>query len=114
MRLLRDRPNHGALDGATHVGREGVRGGGAYFYVYLEVTDGEIRRASFESNGCQTSMAVGAALTNVLIGRKSDLARSVEEEDLLALLGGIPEGKQDVPGRAVRALRNAFEIPSNR
>jgi len=103
----------GRLASATHVGEEGLRGNGPYFYVYLLVEGDRIQTARFESNGCQASFAVGGVLCRLVEGRNVTAALSLEPRDLATLVGELAPGKADVPTRALRALALAMKGPED-
>jgi len=93
---------------ANLLARIGERGNGPYFYLYLAVDSGVIRKASFESNGCQTSITVGSVLCALLSGRTLEAASLVSIEDLRLLVGDVPPAKGDVLDRAMLALTSAL------
>ena len=101
--------NRGRLEGATHRGVAGVPGDGPYCVLHLIIEDGVIRKATYETYGCPTSIAAGSLVVQLVTGRPVERALQLEPSDLLALMAPIPEGKEDCPPRAIAALRNALE-----
>ena len=100
--------NTGALEDATHVGREGQPGVGNYLVMYLKVEGGRIAKATFQTYGCVGAIACGSELTEMLIGRSPEEALTITPEALLKSLGGLPLGKEHCAGLAIGALRNAL------
>ena len=101
--------NSGPLEGATHHGMGGLRGEGPYVELWLEIAGGRIQRAGYETYGCPAAVACGSILCEVLIGKSTELAASIEAKDLEVLLGGLPAGKGHCSALAIEAVRSALE-----
>lgn len=104
--------NVGELIGATHYGVAGVPGDGPFVQLWFLVEGEKIERGTYRTYGCPTSIASASLIAELLTGKSVQIAQSFEESDLKVLLGEIPEGKGDCPGRAIAALKNALENPS--
>jgi NifU-like protein involved in Fe-S cluster formation len=100
--------NSGPLPDATCVGCVGIPGEGRYIKVYLVVVDERIEEASYECNGCPASIASASLVCQLARGRTTDFAGLIEPKDVLVLLHGLPEGKEEMAQMAVEALRNAL------
>jgi nitrogen fixation NifU-like protein len=107
-RQVSNAANLGPLEGATNVGRFGAEGGGPYMVLWLEIQDERVKRAAYKSNGCPSAMACGSMTCEILRGRSVEEALRLEPEDLILILGGLPEGKEDCAARAITALKNAL------
>ena len=107
-RHFQEPQNAGALEDATHVGREGQPGAGNYMVIYLKVEGGKIARATFQTYGCVGAIACGSELTQMIMGKTPEEALAVTPEQLLRSLGGLPLGKEHCAGLTVGALRNAL------
>lgn len=101
--------NAGRLGNATHVGVGGTPGEGPYIRLHLIVSVGIIRRASYECNGCPSSIAASSVVAQILTGRTLTQASELESKDVLLILGGLPEGKEYYAEMAVTALKNALQ-----
>ena len=101
--------NAGRLEGATHVGIGGVPGEGPYVRLWLVLEGETIRRASYECNGCPSSVAAASMSAQILVGRTREQALRLEPADLLLILGGLPEGKESYAVLAVQAARAALQ-----
>ncbi len=101
--------NSGPLDDATCIGCVGIPGEGRYIKIYLVVMDDSIRRASYECNGCPASIASASVVCQIAKGRGTDVVDMIEATDVLILLNGLPEGKEEMAGMAVEALRLAID-----
>jgi NifU-like protein involved in Fe-S cluster formation len=106
--------NVGPLEGATHRGAAGSPGDGPYVILWLQVEEGTIRRAAYQTYPCPAAIACGSITAEVLAGRTVEQARQLEASDVIALLRGLPEGKEDRASLAVEALRRAIGEPAPR
>jgi NifU-like protein involved in Fe-S cluster formation len=102
--------NVGPLEGATHVGKVGEEGGGPYMTLWLQVVEGRIERAAYATFGCPSAIASGSMVAQIVTGRTIEQALRLDPEDVVLLLGGLPEGKGHLAEMAVNALRDALEI----
>src|SRR5436190_16644332 len=100
--------NCGPLEGATHKGVAGSPGDGPYMVLEFTVDGERISRAAYMTFGCPAAMASGSMIAELAVGRSICLINSVTPQDLLRLLGGLPEGKEACCELAVRAVRAAF------
>ncbi|MBV9007728.1 MAG: iron-sulfur cluster assembly scaffold protein [Verrucomicrobia bacterium] len=67
-----------------------------------------IDRASFQSFGCQTAIAVASVATELLKGKTPDEAKNMSGEELAAPLGALPPVKIHCAQLVESALRNAL------
>jgi len=101
--------NCGPLNGATSVGRFGTEGGGPYMTLWLGLEGDRIAQAAYKSNGCPSAMACGSMTCEIVRGRTVAEALRLEPQDLILILGGLPEGKGECAERAIIALRDALK-----
>lgn len=101
--------NAGRLEDATHIGVGGTPGEGPYVRLHLLVSEGYIRRASYECNGCPSSIAASSVVAQILTGRTLAQASLLEPNDVLLILGGLPQGKEYYAELAVTAITNALQ-----
>jgi len=112
--------NVGEMDDADAVGTVGSPDCGDMLRMWLKFKDVDgrrvIDRASFQSFGCQTAIAVASHATEMLKGRTLSEARSLSAEDMAAPLGALPPMKihcgQLVEGALHNALENADGKPA--
>jgi NifU-like protein involved in Fe-S cluster formation len=100
--------NVGPLAGATHVGTEGSAGQGNYVVIHLRVEEDTISEAAFQTYGCVGAISSACELTDMVAGKTVADALSIEPQDVLDSLGGLPLGKEHCAGLAVSALRKAL------
>jgi nitrogen fixation NifU-like protein len=102
--------NRGPLESSTHVGRYGSEGGGPYMILWLEIKDEVIRAVAYQTYGCPAAMACGSITCALVKGRDVDEAMRLTAEDLIYVLGGLPEGKGECAKYAIVALRDALNF----
>lgn len=109
---LADPKNQGEMADADSVGTVGSPECGDMLRMWLKFTekDGKkvIDRASFQSFGCQTAIAVASMATQLLRGKTVEEARSLEASDLSGDLGALPPMKIHCGQLVEGALRNAL------
>ncbi len=122
--LLRDAiahpQNFGEMPEADAVGTVGSPDCGDMVRMWLKFKekDGQkvIDRASFQSFGCQTALAVASLATEMLKGRTVEEARQLSSAELSAPLGPLPPMKihcgQMVEGALRAALDGAADSPA--
>src|SRR5207253_6437593 len=69
-----------------------------------------IDRATFQSFGCQTAIAVASVATELLKGKTADEAKTMSGEELAAPLGALPPVKIHCAQLVEGALRNALGV----
>ena len=87
---LSRRPRHrGAVERANAFGIfRGICGD--TMKIYLRVEDEVIRAAGFETDGCVATVACGSEITELVLGKSVEKARSISAAELLESLGGLP------------------------
>ena len=79
-------------------------------WIKFKEQDGRkiIDRATFQSFGCQTAIAVASVATEMLKGKTAEEAQSMSGEELSAPLGPLPPVKIHCAQLVEGALRNAL------
>ena len=105
--------NQGELADADAVGTVGSPDCGDMLRMWLKFTekDGKrvIDRASFQSFGCQTAIAVASMATELLKGKTAEEARELSAQDLTGGLGPLPPMKIHCGQLVEGALKNALD-----
>jgi NifU-like protein involved in Fe-S cluster formation len=89
-------------------GCSGTPGGGRYIVLRLQIADATIQDCSFETNGCPHAHKAVGGMVAFLKNRKVEQASRLESDDLLVLIGGLPDGKGYYASMAVEALQEAL------
>ena len=105
--------NLGEMDDADSVGTVGSPECGDMVRMWLKFAEKDgrkvIDRASFQSFGCQTAIAVASVATEMLKGKSIDDALSLSANDLSEPLGPLPPMKIHCGQMVEGALRAALE-----
>ena len=104
--------NLGEMENADAVGTVGSPDCGDMLRMWIKFKEENgrkiIDRASFQSFGCQTAIAVASVATELLAGKTIDEARSMSGEELAAPLGALPPVRIHCAQLVEGALRNAL------
>jgi nitrogen fixation NifU-like protein len=105
--------NQGEIPDADAVGTVGSPDCGDMLRMWLKFTekDGKrvIDRASFQSFGCQTAIAVASMATELLKGKTAEEARELSASELTGDLGPLPPMKIHCGQLVEGALKNALD-----
>jgi nitrogen fixation protein NifU and related proteins len=104
--------NLGEMQNADAVGTVGSPDCGDMLRMWIKFKEENgrkiIDRASFQSFGCQTAIAVASVATELLAGKTVDEAKSMSGEELAAPLGALPPVRIHCAQLVEGALRNAL------
>lgn len=104
--------NLGEMADADAVGTAGSADCGDMLRMWLKFTEKDgrkvIDRASFQSFGCQTAIAVASMATELLKGKSIEEARQLSPQDLTGDLGPLPPMKIHCGQLVEGALHNAL------
>ena len=104
--------NLGELDGADAVGTVGSEDCGDMLrmWVKFKEVDGKrvIDKATFQTFGCGTAIAVASVATELISGKTVEEALTMTGEDLSAPLGSLPPLKIHCAQLVEEALRSAL------
>ena len=108
--------NLGEMTDADAVGTVGNPDCGDMVRMWLKFTEKDghkvIDRASFQSFGCQTAIAVASMATEMLKGRTVEEARNLSAAELSEPLGALPPMKIHCGQMVEGALRAALDADS--
>ncbi|MDQ6913637.1 MAG: iron-sulfur cluster assembly scaffold protein [Verrucomicrobiota bacterium] len=104
--------NLGEMENADAVGTVGSPDCGDMLRMWIKFKEENgrkiIDRASFQSFGCQTAIAVASVATELLAGKTVEEARTMSGEELAAPLGALPPVRIHCAQLVEGALRNAL------
>src|SRR5579871_4912065 len=108
--------NMGELAGADSVGTVGNSECGEMLRLWVKFKDQNgkkvIDRATFQSFGCETAIAVASLATELIRGKTAEEALSLKTEELAGELGPLPPMKIHCAQLVEGALRSALEPAS--
>ena len=109
---VRNPQNLGEMENADAVGTVGSPDCGDMLRMWVKFKEEGgrkvIDRATFQTFGCQTAIAVASVATEMLAGKTVDEAISMSGEDLAAPLGALPPVKIHCAQLVEGALRAAL------
>jgi nitrogen fixation NifU-like protein len=70
----------------------------------MRVVDGRVAEIRFRAKGCVPAMACGSAITEMVQGKSLQEARSLRPEQLVEMVGGLPETSTHAAHLAIDAL----------
>ena len=105
--------NMGEMAGADSVGTVGNADCGEMLRLWVKFKEENgkkvIDRASFQSFGCETAIAVASLATELIRGKTAEEALALRTEELAGELGPLPPMKIHCAQLVEGALRNALE-----
>jgi NifU-like protein involved in Fe-S cluster formation len=105
--------NMGEMAGADSIGTVGNSECGEMLRMWVKFKDENgrkvIDRATFQSFGCETAIAVASLATELIRGKTAEEALSLKTEELAGELGPLPPMKIHCAQLVEGALRNALE-----
>jgi NifU-like protein involved in Fe-S cluster formation len=109
---LKNPRNLGEMENADAVGTVGSPDCGDMLRMWIKFKEEDgrkiIDRASFQSFGCQTAIAVASVATELLAGKTVAEAQAMSGEELAAPLGALPPVRIHCAQLVEGALRNAL------
>jgi nitrogen fixation NifU-like protein len=109
---IRDPQNLGEMSGADAIGTAGSSDCGDMLRMWIKFREEGgrkvIDKATFQSFGCQTAIAVASMATEMIKGKTSEEALAMSGSDLAAPLGPLPPMKIHCAQLVEGALKNAL------
>jgi len=110
---IRNPQNMGELTGADAVGTVGNSDCGEMLRMWVKFKEEKgkkvIDRATFQSFGCETAIAVASLATELIRGKTAEEALSLKTEELAGELGPLPPMKIHCAQLVEGALRSALD-----
>lgn len=104
-----DPRNVGEIADADGVGQVGNPVDGDKIKIYIKVKDNIITDVKFKTFGCGAAIAASSMVTVMAMGKTTDKALEIKNEDVSKELGGLPESKLACSNIAADALHNAIK-----
>jgi nitrogen fixation NifU-like protein len=101
--------NAGTLPEPDLVGEAGNPVCGDRMRLYLQVAEGRITAARFQTFGCSVAIAASSMLTELCVGKTLSELAGLTNADVVAALGGLPEEKVACSVLAEEALKSALQ-----
>ena len=82
---------------------------GDVMLLTLKLSDGKIGEARYKTRGCVASIACGSRLTEMIIGRSLEQARSLDRQQLVQSVGGLSSETMHASHLCMDALSAALD-----
>src|SRR6059036_1923314 len=110
--------NMGELESADAIGTVGNAGCGEMLRMWIKFKQDKgkkvIDKATFQSFGCETAIAVASLATELIQGKTAEEALSLKTEELAGELGPLPPMKIHCAELVEGALRSALQPGSEK
>lgn len=83
---------------------------GDKIHIYLDIDQDVIRRATFQTTGCGPSIVSADAACELAENTPLEEAAGMEQDDVIALLGSLPEDKEHCAHLAANTIREAIRL----
>src|ERR687887_1248211 len=117
-RALQNPQNLGELQNADAIGTVGNADCGEMLRMWIKFKEERgrkvIDRATFQSFGCETAIAVASLATELIRGKTAEEALSMKTEQLAGELGPLPPMKIQCAELVEGALRSALQPESQK
>ncbi len=77
--------------------------------IFLKLEESEVKDASYITDGCGVTVAVGSILMKRIIGMRLEKVEMMTSQDLEEVVGRLPPENQHCPSLAVTALHMAID-----
>ena len=98
----------GVLPQPAMLGQQGNPTCGDVVEIYIRTNDGLISDARFKALGCAVTIAAADAICEAVAGTSPTEATFLDIDQVIAHLGGIPEGRRPCVEAPLAALRSAL------
>ena len=96
--------NGGEVTGADAVAEIENPVCGDVLRLTIRIDGGRVKEIRFQAKGCVAAMACASALTELAAGKTVKEARSIGFDELVAAVGGLPQGSAHAAQLALDAL----------
>ena len=114
LELARNPYNYGSLNPDKNVYSLAWQGPcGDTMKIYVKIQDELIIDASYEVDGCATSIMAGSQTMKMIKGKSLREVKKLEDKDVLAALGKFPTESHHCCTLAITTLKKTLELYSN-
>ncbi len=108
--IFRNPLNAGGLQGANGVAKVTSEKFGDVVRIYLKINESEvIENARFKAMGCVATIVISNVLCDLIKGKTLEEAKLVTAEDVVEILGQLPEEKVSLIGTVFEAFHDAVD-----
>jgi nitrogen fixation protein NifU and related proteins len=77
--------------------------------IFLKFEKGKVKEASFQTDGCGSSMICGSFAAELALGKKPNELQNITKETILETIGGLPAEEQHCALLAANTLHQAID-----
>jgi len=101
--------NAGELPSANARSRVRSSADGDVLQLHMRIENGIVQEVRFKVYGCGAAIATGSILTEIVLGKTVEQLKSVTNEQISQILGGLPPQKIHCSVLAEQAVQSALE-----
>ncbi len=110
LELFKNPKNVGAMPDANAVGKVGNEACGDIMQIFLKINDdGVIEDATFKTFGCAAAIVSSSVACDIIKGKTIEEALKIENQEIIDILGGLPNHKIHCSVLAKEAIEDAIE-----
>lgn len=110
LEIFKNPRNAGGLQGANGVGKAETSNSSDIIKLYIKVNEeGIVTESKFKTFGCVASMVCSSVMTEIVVNKTIEDLLELTENDILEVLGEIPEEKTYAVSLALEALNNTLQ-----
>ncbi len=109
LELFKNPKNVGEIEGANAIGKVGNAACGDIMQIFLRINDkGIVEDASFQTFGCAAAIVSSSVACDIIKGKTIEEALKIENQEIIDILGGLPEHKIHCSVLAKEAIEDAI------
>lgn len=109
LNLFKNPKNVGAMPDANAIGKVGNAACGDIMQIFLKINKkGIIEDASFQTFGCAAAIVSSSVACDLIKGKTIEEALKIENQEIIDILGGLPQHKIHCSVLAKEAIEDAI------
>ena len=109
LELFKNPKNVGAMPNANAVGKVGNAACGDIMQIFLKINEEDIiEDASFQTFGCAAAIVSSSIACDIIKGKSVEDALKIENQEIIDILGGLPNHKVHCSVLAKEAIEDAI------
>lgn len=102
--------NAGGLQGSNGIGKASTLSGSDVIKLYFKIDEAEVvSEAKFKTYGCVGAIVCSSVVTELVINKTVEEVLSITANDIIEVLGGLPDEKIYCANLAEEAIKNTIQ-----